>query len=524
MNNSNILTGLVTALLLSACGGGNGDGPVVVKTGCSWAKLTPVDFGQVFDAELNTAYMSNEVTISGLASGCTRNIFGDIVQSYSINGGPFTDKLDVVRNGDRVRLRHVSPSIYGSTSFWIILDDGFHVSTRPGKPADAPIVTILSPTDQATVHASRIIVSGVATDPDDVALIEITGSAVSAYRVAATSTDGFATWQAEIPLVSGTNVLTVKSVDGLNNINPLAAEISIDNQATVLAEPKAIESDISNQRLLVVDQTLHALLAIDLVTGHHSVLSDENTPDATTPFTEPRKLVVNFSGTTAWVIDDAYDDIIQVDLATGARSLLVDTVGTAAMQPVSGATDFVLDEVNGRLVLLMGEDETALVLSLDLASGARIVLSDADTPDTNNPFGTPKSLALDTINNRLLVAQRNHANPVFSGDALLAIDPTTGLRVLIVDDTVLTNNPVDADFDIDNGRVLILTTLGIDYRAIILTFDLASDELTTLFSNHSSHSIQITRDPLNNRLLVLYDNSNSIGAIDLATGEASIAY
>jgi hypothetical protein len=357
-----------------------------------------------------------------------------------------------------------------------------------------------------------------------VALIEITGSAVSAYKVAATSTDGFATWQAEIPLVSGTNVLTVKSVDGLNNINPHAAEISIDNRATVLAEPKAIESDISNQRLLVVDQTLHALLAIDLVTGHHSVLSDENTPDATTPFTEPRKLVVNFSGTTAWVIDDAYDDIIQVDLATGARSLLVNTVGTVAMQSVSGATDFVLDEVNGQLVLLMGEDETAQVLSLDLTSGARIVLSDADTPDTNNPFGTPKSLALDTINNRLLVAQRNHANPVFSGNALLAIDPTTGLRVLIVDDTVLTNNPVDADFDIDNGRVLILTTLGIDYRAIILTFDLASDELTTLFSNHSSHSIQITRDPLNNRLLVLYDNSNSIGAIDLATGDASIAY
>ena len=95
---------------------------------------------------------------------------------------------------------------------------------------------------------------------------------------------------------------------------------------------------------------------------------------------------------------------------------------------------------------------------------------------------------------------------------------------MIIDDSILTNNPVDADVDIDNHRVLILTTLGIDYRAIILTFDLASNELTTLFSYHSPRSVQIARDPLNNRLLVIYDNTNSIGAIDLATGEASIAY
>ena len=292
----------------------------------------------------------------------------------------------------------------------------------------------------------------------------------------------------------------------------------------MLVNPKAIESDISNLRLLAVDQTLRALLAIDLVNGQQTVLSDENTPDATNLFTDPGKLVINNSGSTAWVIDRAYDDIIQVDLATGARSLLVDTVGTGTPQPVSGATDLVLDEVNGRLLLVIGEDATAQVLSLDLASGARTVLSDADTPDANNPFGTPKSLALDTVNNRLLVAQRNHANPAFSGDALLTIDPTTGQRELIIDDAVLTNNPVDADFDIDNGRVIFLTTLHPTYRAIILTFDLASNELTTLFSRHSPDSIQITRDPLNNRLLVLYDGTNSIGAIDMATGDASLAY
>jgi hypothetical protein len=110
----------------------------------------------------------------------------------------FTFKLGEVRNGDRLRLRHVSRSIYGSTSFWIVLNNSFHVTTRSGRPADAPVVTVLAPADEATVQASRIIVSGIATDPDGVVSIEVTGTAVSSHRVVATSADGFATWEAEL--------------------------------------------------------------------------------------------------------------------------------------------------------------------------------------------------------------------------------------------------------------------------------------------------------------------------------------
>ena len=142
-------------------------------------------------------------------------------------------------------------------------------------------------------------------------------------------------------------------------------------------------------------------MSINLVTGQHSVLSDENTSDATTLFTNPKKLVVNSAGNTARVLDGGYDDIIQVDLATGARSLVVDTIGAGSPQPIGGATDLVLDELNGRLLLVMGSDAETLVLSLDLFSGERIVLSDASTPDASVPFGNPESLALDTINNRL---------------------------------------------------------------------------------------------------------------------------
>jgi hypothetical protein len=534
MKYSTQLIGVAATLLLSACGaGGSGDvgsldGEWTFTRPCSFDKPNPVDFGPVTDAEINTLYLSNVVAVSGLGDGCTWAVFGDddSTQTYSINGGAFTYELGEVRNGDRLQLRHVSHGIYASASYYIVINNGFHVTTRTGRPEDAPIVTILAPTDYATVHASRIVVSGTATDVDGVTKIAVFSDDpnLNIGGVAATSNDLFATWQAELALVSGRNVITVTSVDALNNWNHAAAEISIDNLATVLEDPSAMESDISNSRLLVVDKSLRALLAIDLISGQHTVLSDANIPDGVVLFTDPAKLVISSSGSTGWVLDRAYDDVVQVDLATGVRTLVVDTVGGGLPVSLSNATDLVFDEANGRLLLVMGEEATAQVVSLDLASGERTVLSDADTPNSETPFQSPKSLALDTIGNRLLVVQRNFAPQDLSGNAIVAVDPTTGHREIIIDHSILTNDPTDADVDIDNDRVLILQISRYYNRGEILTFNLASNELTTLYSTYTSSSVQLARDPLNNRLLLLYDGSNSIRAIDLATGEISIAY
>jgi len=528
------LFGVVATLVLSACGAGEPgginflDGELTFTRPCSFDPPNRVDFGSVTDAELNTPHYSNEVTVSGLGDGCAWSVFGDAdgTQTYSKNGGAFTYKLGEVRNGDKLKLRHVSPSRYGLWSFWIVINNSFSVYTRPGRAEDAPIVTILSPTHHATVHASRIVVSGTSIDADGVTNITVVNDDANPNNngVDATSNDGFATWQAELALVSGRNVITVTSVDALNNWNLAAAEIRIDNLATVLENPTAIESDIPNSRLLAVDKSLRALLAIDLISGQHTVLSDENTPDSAALFTDPAKLVISSSGSTGWVLDRAYDDIVRVNLTTGVRTLVVDTVGGGLPMSLSTATDLVLDEPNGRLLLVMGEDATAQVVSLNLTSGERIVLSDADTPNGETPFQRPISLALDAIGNRLLVIQRNFAGQDYSGNAILAVDPTTGHRETIVDDSILTDDPTDADVDIDNDQVLILKIRKYYGRGEILTFNLASNELTTLYSTYTSSSVQLARDPLNSRLLLLHDDKNSIGAIDLTTGEVSIAY
>ena len=531
MTNPQVFTGLVMAILLGACGGGSGN-PTITIDPCL-AEASPMSFGIVTDAELNTVFTSNEVTVSGLGEGCTEtisgtsNVDGESSRSYSINGGPFGLSNATVRNGDRLRLRLISPSTYGSTNYWYALGiSPFRVYSRPGRAVVAPVVTIIEPAHQSIVSARNILVSGVAADPDGVASVRVytaRGPPVAVGGYLAASTDGFATWQVTVALDTGSNVITVSSTDSLNNQNPVAAEVSITNLLTVLENPEAIESDIANLRLLVVDQSLRALIAINLASGQTAVLSDENTPDAANLFISPVKLVVNSSGSTAWLLDRGYEDIIQVDLTTGVRKRLIDTVGAESPMPLFDATDLVLDEINGRLLLVMGEEVTAQVVSLSLSSGARTVLSDANTPNSDTPFGVPKSFVLDTISNRLLVMQRNTADPARGGNALLAIDPTTGQRELIIDDSVLTNNPVDSDADVDFGRVIILSTTDIYHNAHIMMFDLTSNELTTVFVT-DSFSIQIARDPLQNRLLVLRSNTSSIYAIDMTTGEASIAY
>jgi hypothetical protein len=484
-----------------------------------------MSFGIVTGAELNTVHTSNEVTVSGLGDGCTESISGTSIpegessRSFSINGGPFGLSDATVRNGDRLRLRLISPSIYGSTNWWYALGArAFRVGSRPGSATNAPIITIVEPVDQATVSARNIVVSGTATDPDGVTSVvaHILGGPFNGYQ--ASSTNGFATWQAEIPLLTGSNVVTVSSSDSLNNQNPVAAEISITNLLTVLEQPSAIESDTANLRLLVVDDSHRALIAIDLVSGQTTVLSDENTPNAENIFVTPAKLVVNSSGSTAWLLDRGYDDIVQIDLATGVRTLLIDSVASASPMSLADATDLVLDESNSRLLLVKGEEETTQVISLSLSSGERVVLSDAATPDSAVPFGVPMSLALDTIGNRLLVMQRNLADPARSGNALLAIDSTSGQRELVIDDSILIDRPVDADIDINRGLVLILSEY---YGNEIWAFDLASNELTKLFVSIYPSTDQIARDPLENRLFML---DRPIRAIHLETGEVSVAF
>jgi hypothetical protein len=406
----------------------------------------------------------------------------------------------------------------GETTYGLFADAwwaSFSVTTVPGSAAEAPTVQILSPLDQQEVNAQSIQVTGQASDPDGVFSIEVNG-------IAATSVDDFATWQARIPLETGPNVITVASADSFLNRNSTTAQIQIENLGVVLVDPKAIETDVSNLRLLVADQALGALVAVDLIDGSSSIISDLQTPDERVPLTNPHRLAVNGAGTIAWIVDSAYDDLIRIDLVTGQRSLIEDTVGTEPAESVGDAIDIAIDETSGRAVLLFRRYSDSRVVALDLLSGERTVLSDAITPDSENMLSRPRCLVMDSMNDRLLVIQ-DTSDPIYDNPSIIAVDPTTGQRSVVVAEGG-TGNPMDAEMDLSNQRILILRS----DRHIVMALDLRNDELDTLWEEMSfywtSLPLQIAIDPYNDRALLLHSFKNMLGAIDFATGDPLIAF
>ena len=521
MKYSNTITAVLTTLLLSACGAGSngfelnfGDCPFF-----GGAKI--FSFSPVSSAALDTLTVSNEVRIE-CGSNLDIRISGG---TYSIDGNAFTSAQGKIGNGQRLRVQVRSASTFGTTSsagvlvgdwapgnilFNTLVSASFQVTTVPGDPANAPTATILSPQDNATVNASRITVSGQASDPDGISEIRVNGEL-------ATSNDGFLTWTADVPLVFGTNTITVSTADTFLNINPTASIITIENLATVLAAPVDIAVDVAGSRILVLDGQLRALIEINLITSEHTVISDDLTPNDLTPFANPQRIAVSALGDKAWIIDRGYEDLIVVDLATGSRSLLVDTTSTDVSESLVDARDIALDEISNHALLLVGGLNSVVndtrVISVDLANGARSLLSDGSIPNIDNPLGRlfdGMSIVFDSVGFRLLVMQR--------GD-LLSVDPLTGHRSVFSDTGI--GGAVDATHDALNNRVLVVNRVN----STLYGADLNSGDVQSIWPlNFGGSPTRIAFDPLNNRTLVLYKFRNEIFATDMVTGESSIVY
>lgn len=521
MKYSNIVIGIVTALLLSACGGGSngseldfGDCPLF-----GGAKI--FSFSPVSSAALDTLTVSNEVRIE-CGSNLDIRISGG---TYSIDGNAFTSAQGKIGNGQRLRVQVRSASTFGTTSsagvlvgdsvpgnilFNTLVSASFQVTTVPGDPANAPTATILSPQDNATVNASRITVSGQASDPDGISEIRVNGEL-------ATSNDGFLTWAADVPLVFGTNTITVSTADIFLNTNPTAHIITIENLAVGLAAPVDIAVDDARSRILVLDSQLRALIEINLITSEHTIISDNVTPNDLTPFANPQRIAVSALGDKAWIIDRGYEDLIVVDLATGSRSLLVDTTSTGASESLVDARDIALDEISNHALLLVGGLNSAVndtrVISVDLADGGRSILSDGSIPNPDNPLGRlfdGMSVVFDSVGFRLLVMQRG---------GLRSVDPLTGQRSVFSDAGI--DGAVDATLDLINNRVLVVNRVN----STLYGADLNSGSVQSIWSVHIGGDPQrIAFDPLNNRTLVLYKFRNEIFATDMITGESSIVY
>ncbi len=132
----------------------------------------------------------------------------------------------------------------------------------------APGVTMTFPPAQSLTDGDSLIVRGTAADNpggSGIATLSVNG-------IEATTNDNFATWTVDVPLNPGQNTLTVATTDLAGNSAPLAAQAAVKNEV-LLYLPIATVLDSANNRALVVDFNLAAVIAVDLINGQRVILS-----------------------------------------------------------------------------------------------------------------------------------------------------------------------------------------------------------------------------------------------------------
>ena len=190
-----------------------------------------------------------------------------------------------------------------------------------------------------------------------------------------------------IDLTSGTRteVWEVRSPDGNNRI--------INQDKMTL--------DLDNNRALVTDRALDAIMAVDLDTGARTVLSDGSTPDGTNAFALPIYIAMDSTNNRALVLDVVLDAILAVDLSSGARTVVSNSTTPDSVNPLNNAQVLAVDSSNNRALVV--DNSRSFLLAVDLTSGARTVISDDTTPDANNLLVTAQGIVVDSANNRALI-------------------------------------------------------------------------------------------------------------------------
>jgi DNA-binding beta-propeller fold protein YncE len=123
------------------------------------------------------------------------------------------------------------------------------------------------------------------------------------------------------------------------------------------------------------------------------------------------------------VLDENLQAVVTVDLMTGARTILSDATTPDTVNPFTRVFNIVVDSANNRALVL--DSNLPGVVAVDLASGARTIVSDASGPGAVNSFQMPVGIALDSVNERALVTDLAGFN------AVIAVELTSGDRVIV---------------------------------------------------------------------------------------------
>jgi hypothetical protein len=237
--------------------------------------------------------------------------------------------------------------------------------------------------------------------------------ALTVGGVAATTSDGWASWQAAVPLSLGSQQLAVDLVVAGVPIAG-AALVSVTRQAMLFDNPAQIAMDRASDRVFSYHPGCECVVATDTGSGVRTTVSGPNVGSG--PALSSVVDGLAYDPALDRVLTVSATDVIAIDVATGDRSALVlASAGSGGWPAVRRG--LVWDAAANR-VLVSG---LFSVWAIDLTSGDRTIFSDDVTgtgPSLSNPYG----MEIDPPNGRVLVA---------SGFDLVSIDLATSNRTII---------------------------------------------------------------------------------------------
>ncbi len=281
--------------------------------------------------------------------------------------------------------------------------------------------------------------------------------------------------------------------------------------------PVAIATDSANNRSLVVDPALAAVLGVDDTNGNRDAVTSAGVGDGVA-FNGPFNIEYDASNDRALVTDNASLAIYTVDLDTGARAIL-------SGSGVGAGTDF-----QSPFNLSIGSDQafvtdadTASVLAIDLGNGNRTVLASDVGADANK---SPLGIALDSSNNTLYlsVIEVDSSQAVVGSEVFsLPINGSTATPVTLsganFTNLVFAQNLI---IDSDAGTAFVADTAADKLFAVTLAGG-ATSSLARLTNTTPVDFVPLQDLTLMGEQTVLVDSSlTSVVGIDNSTGVRTI--
>jgi hypothetical protein len=488
-------------IFIAACGGGGGGNssnppPPAANVNLSGltlsaGNLTPAFSPQTLNYSATVPEGADTVTITPNAA--------DAGSTISVNGTAVT-----TGTASAPIALPVGPSM-----ITIVVSNGTSSRTTTitvtRRDATAATATIVFPPEGLT-DAGTITVTGTAADAEtNVVSVTVNG-------IAATSSDGFATWRAmSVPLSLGETTLTIAVENAGLAMDAAAASVAITREPLLL-DPRDISLDTNNNRALIADFTNAAVIGVDLVSGDLSEISGASI-GAGTALDRPRVITVDPSRARALVGDEGLTAVVAIDVTNGDRTTVSDTVTGPDWFWFYGMD---LDAVNDR-VLVAALTGRRSVFSLDLATGDDTLLTEQIGGGSD-----PSDLVQDVANGRVLLA-----DPFFrSIDAvdLDGVTPETQISGSVRGAGPDFGAPTGLLLDSANSRVVVADSL----LSGLLSVDVATGDRAILSDAANGTGpelvspVGIVADDGNNRLLVIDSGRDAVVAVDPATGNRSI--